>query len=116
VVLTRSCTAVPAVVLIAGIGAETLILRHPDKFTLAASWDFPADMDAYDEYGANSSDSYGTDASFQANYRLTPAFLAAHAAPFQANNRIWIGGYQVFQQGRGRLPRAADGTGHPAHN
>jgi putative esterase len=81
-----------------GIGAQTLILRHPDKFTLAASWDFPADMDAYDEYGTSSSDSYGTDANFQANYRLTPAFLAAHAAPFQANNRIWIGGYQLFQQ------------------
>jgi hypothetical protein len=81
-----------------GIGAQTLILRHPDKFTLAASWDFPADMYAYDEYGTNSSDSYGTDANFQANYRLTAAFLAAHAAPFQANNRIWIGGYQLFQQ------------------
>jgi hypothetical protein len=81
-----------------GIGAQTLILRHPDTFTLAASWDFPADMDAYDEYGTNSSDSYGTDANFQANYRLTPAFLAAHAAPFKANNRIWIGGYHYFQQ------------------
>ena len=81
-----------------GIGAQTLLLRHPDKFTLAASWDFPADMNAYDEYGTNSSASYGTDANFQANYRLTPAFLAAHAAPFQASNRIWIGGYQLFQQ------------------
>jgi hypothetical protein len=81
-----------------GIGGQTLILRHPDKFTLAATWDFPADMNAYDEYGDNSAGSYGTDANFQANYRLTPAFLAAHAAPFQANNRIWIGGYQLFQQ------------------
>ena len=81
-----------------GIGAQTLILRHPDKFTLAASWDFPADMSAYDQYGTNSSASYGTDANFQANYRLTAAFLAAHAAPFKTNNRIWIGGYQLFQQ------------------
>ena len=81
-----------------GIGGETLILRHPDKFTLAASWDFPADMSAYDQYGTNSSASYGTDANFQANYRLTAAFLAAHAAPFKTNNRIWIGGYQLFQQ------------------
>jgi hypothetical protein len=81
-----------------GIGAQTLILRHPDKFTLAASWDFPADMSAYDAYGTNSSASYGTDANFQANYRLTAAFLAAHAAPFKTNNRIWIGGYQLFQQ------------------
>ena len=81
-----------------GIGAQTLILRHPGTFTLAASWDFPADMDAYDEYGTNSSDSYGTDANFQANYRLTPAFLAAHAAPFRTANRIWIGGYHYFGQ------------------
>jgi len=35
-----------------GIGGQTLILRHPDKFTLAASWDFPADMVAYDQFGA----------------------------------------------------------------
>jgi len=81
-----------------GIGGQTLILRHPDKFTLAASWDFPADMVAYDQFGGSSTPSYGTDANFQANYRLTPAFLSAHAAPFQASNRIWIGGYQIFQQ------------------
>jgi hypothetical protein len=82
-----------------GIGGQTLLLRHPDAFTLAATWDFPADMNAYDEYGVtNSGASYGTDANFQANYRLTAAFLAAHAAPFRANNRIWIGGYQNFQQ------------------
>ena len=27
-----------------GIGAEDLLLKHPDLFTLAATWDFPADM------------------------------------------------------------------------
>jgi putative esterase len=81
-----------------GIGGQDLILRHPDKFTLAASWDFPADMSAYDEFGTNSSASYGTDANFQANYRLTATFVAAHTAPFQANNRIWIGGYANYQQ------------------
>lgn len=31
-----------------GIGAQDLILRHPDLFTLAASWDFPANMATYD--------------------------------------------------------------------
>ena len=41
--------------------------------------------------------SYGTDANFQANYRLTTAFLDAHKAPFVSSNRIWIGGYNVFQ-------------------
>lgn len=55
-------------------------------------------MFAYDEFGTNSPASYGTDANFQANYRLTATFVAAHAAPFQANNRIWIGGYANYQQ------------------
>jgi hypothetical protein len=81
-----------------GLGGEDLLLRHPDLFTLDASWDFPADMAAYDAFGSSSAASYGTDANFQANDRLTASFLAAHRAPFLTNNRIWIGGYQVFQQ------------------
>ena len=81
-----------------GIGGQDLLLRHPDLFTLDASWDFPADMAAYDAFGSSSAASYGTDANFQANDRLTASFLAAHRAPFLTNNRIWIGGYQVFQQ------------------
>ena len=80
-----------------GIGGQDLILKHPDLFQLAASWDFPADMSAYDEYGSSSSNNYGTDSNFQANYRLTTAFLNAHKAPFMTNNRIWIGGYEAFQ-------------------
>ncbi len=80
-----------------GIGGQDLILKHPDLFQLAASWDFPADMSAYDEYGSSSADNYGTDANFQANYRLTAAFLDAHKSPFLTNNRIWIGGYYAFQ-------------------
>ena len=54
-----------------GIGGQDLILKHPDLFTLAASWDFPADMSSYDQFGSNSANNYGTDANFQANYRLT---------------------------------------------
>ena len=80
-----------------GIGAQDLILKHPDLFQLAASWDFPADMSSYDEYGSSSADNYGTDANFQANYRLTTAFVDAHKSPFVTNNRIWIGGYYAFQ-------------------
>ncbi len=80
-----------------GIGAQDLILKHPDLFQLAASWDFPADMSSYDEYGTSSADNYGTDANFQANYRLTQAFVDAHKTPFLTNNRIWIGGYNAFQ-------------------
>ncbi len=80
-----------------GIGGEDLILKHPDLFTLAASWDFPADMSSYSDYGSSSANSYGTDANFQANYRLTPAFVNAHKTPFLSANRIWIGGYAAFQ-------------------
>ncbi len=80
-----------------GIGGQDLILKHPDLFQLVASWDFPADMSAYDQFGSSSEDNYGTDANFQANYRLSQAFLDAHKAPFLVNNRIWIGGYSVFQ-------------------
>ena len=54
-----------------GIGGQDLLLKHPDLFTLAASWDFPADMSSYDQFGSSSTNAYGTDANFQANYRLT---------------------------------------------
>ena len=79
-----------------GLGAQDLILKHPDLFTLAASWDFPADMSSSDQFGGALTN-YGTDANFQANYRLTPSFLDAHKGPFVSNNRIWIGGYSVFR-------------------
>jgi hypothetical protein len=79
-----------------GLGGQDLILRHPGVFALAASWDFPADMSSYDEYGADPAASYGTDANFQADYRLTPAFLNAHRGPFLSENRIWIGGGREF--------------------
>jgi hypothetical protein len=77
-----------------GIGAQDLILKHPDLFSFAASWDFPADMSTYSQYGA--AQSYGTDANFQANYRLTNAFIDAHRAPFLTRNRLWIEGGSIF--------------------
>jgi len=79
-----------------GLGVQDLILKHPSLFTLAASWDFPADMPSYDQIGG--AGNYGTDANYQANYRLTAAFVNAHKAPFLKNNRIWIGGYQDFRK------------------
>ena len=79
-----------------GIGGQDLILKHPDIFAVAASWDFPADMATYSDFGASSANDYGTDANFQANYRLTSAFLDAHKTPFLTHSRIWIGGYNVF--------------------
>jgi S-formylglutathione hydrolase FrmB len=80
-----------------GFGAQDLILKHPEVFTLAAAWDFPANMSSYDQYDGTVTN-YGTDANFQASYRLTAAFVQAHAAPFQSSNRIWIGGYSLYQQ------------------
>ena len=80
-----------------GIGAEDLILKHPGLYTLAAAWDWPADMQSYNQYGSSSANSYGTDANFQASYRLTTAFLNAHKAPFTSANRLWIGGWNAFQ-------------------
>jgi hypothetical protein len=80
-----------------GIGGQDLILKHPNLFTLAASWDFPADMSSYNEFGADSAAGYGTDANFQSNYRLTSTFLNTYEAPFLGVNRIWIGGYDLYQ-------------------
>ena len=79
-----------------GLGGQDLILKHPDIFALAATWDFPADMSSYDELGADPAASYGTDANFQANYRLTAAFMNAHKGPFMKESRIWIGGSREF--------------------
>ena len=79
-----------------GYGAQDLLLKHPDLFSLAASWDSPMDMSSYSQYG-DSVYSYGTEANFQANYQLTTAFIQAHAAPFESSNRIWIGGYSLYQ-------------------
>jgi len=80
-----------------GLGAQDLILKHPRVFTLAAAWDSPFDASSYDQFGHDSAANYGTDANFQANYRLTEAFLYAHRTPFLTSNRIWIGGYGLFQ-------------------
>ena len=80
-----------------GFGPIDLLLKHPDLFTLGAFWDFPAQgFTAYDQFG-NSASNYGTDANFQANYRLTDAFLDAHKTPFLTSNRIFISGYSLYQ-------------------
>jgi Putative esterase len=79
-----------------GLGGHGLLLRHPDLFSLAASWDFPADISSHDEYGPGSAACYGTDVSFQSRYRLTNHFVKAHKTPFAQDCRIWIGKGQVF--------------------
>jgi hypothetical protein len=73
------------------------VLKRPNLFAAAASWDFAADMSTYDQFGSSSANNYGTDDNFQANYRPTPS-LSTHKAPFPGKNRIWIGGYNgLFQ-------------------
>jgi Bacterial Ig-like domain/Putative esterase len=79
-----------------GIGGADLLFRHPDLFAAAASWDFPAEMSSYSEFGSSSADEYGTDTNFQTNYRLTQSFVDTHKAPFLTKNRMWIGGYDDF--------------------
>jgi hypothetical protein len=81
-----------------GLGAQDLILKHPGIFTAAASWDFPADMATYNGLGSSPAANYGTDANYQANYRLTSGFVSQYAAPFKTANRIWIGGYNLYQK------------------
>jgi hypothetical protein len=80
-----------------GIGGQDLILKHPGVFSLAATWDFPADMSSYDRFGGDSAADYGTQANFRANYQLTKAFLQAHRAPFLTADRLWIGGWGLYK-------------------
>jgi hypothetical protein len=56
-------------------------------------------MPSYDQFSPTSSANYGTDANFQANYRLTQAFVDAHKAPFLGTNRMWIGNADGLYQG-----------------
>jgi hypothetical protein len=79
-----------------GLAAQHLLLKHPDLFARAACWDFPADMATHDRFGPSSADVYGTDENFQANYRPTRAFMDAHKEPFLGEDRLWIGGYEVY--------------------
>jgi Putative esterase len=82
-----------------GFGGIDLLFKHPDLFTLGAFWDFPAGgFTTFDQFGGSSAINYGTDANFQSNYRVTPAFVQAHKNAFLTKNRVWISGYQSFQQ------------------
>jgi hypothetical protein len=77
-----------------GYGGEDLILKHPNLFALAASWDFPAGMTTTAQY--SSTPNYGTQANFAANYELTSAFVTAHKTPFLTSNRIWVEGGSLY--------------------
>ncbi|SDS99631.1 alpha/beta hydrolase-fold protein [Bradyrhizobium canariense] len=73
-----------------GYGALDLLLKHPGVFDAAAAFDFPGDMTAYNDYGADSAGNYGTDLNFQDNYRIGQAFLDTLKAPFTTQDRILI--------------------------
>lgn len=79
-----------------GLAAHSLLLKHPDVFALAACWDFPAAMAAYDAFGRGSAACFGTDASFQENHRLTARFVREHKQPFTQNARMWLGRGPIF--------------------
>ena len=80
-----------------GYGALDLLLKHPNVFSAAAAWDFPADMTNYNSL-ATASANYGTNANFQANYQLTGSLIDQLKAPFLSQDRIWISGYTYFQR------------------
>ena len=95
-----------------GFGGLDLLLKHPDLFTLGAFWDFPATgLVAYDQLGEGMASNYGTDANFQANYRMTAAFLQAHTTSFLSDNRIWIQGYNAWQTEVDNFHTALTGQG-----
>jgi hypothetical protein len=73
-----------------GYGALDLLFKHPGVFDAASAFDFPADMNAYDTFGADSAANYGTDQNFQDNYRIDQAFLDTWKAPFTTEDRILI--------------------------
>jgi len=81
-----------------GVGAQTLLLRNPDLFAVAASWDFPANIGSYRKYKGNTKTCYGTNANFKNHYQLTDRFISTRRMPFMAQNRIWIGGFEAFGQ------------------
>jgi hypothetical protein len=89
-----------------GIGGIGLLFRHPTVFAAGGFWDAPFMMTAYDgtdptfgsTVGGASAVNYGTDASFQANYRLSTTNVTTwkNASNFGTVNRIWIGGSSAF--------------------
>lgn len=86
-----------------GLAAQFLQFRHPYLFSAVASWDSPFGMTDYDgtdpngAVGGNSSQVFGTSASFQTNYELTAAHLGFWKATGQYGvNRIWIGQGPAF--------------------
>ena len=79
-----------------GYGDVDLLLKHPDVFSAAAAFDFPADMTSYNSMQSSTADDYGTQANFQNNYELDQSFLDTYKAPFTTQNRLWISEGPLF--------------------
>ena len=81
-----------------GYGAVDLLLKHPNVFSAAAAFDFPADMTTYNGLGSSTADDYGTQANFQNNYELDQSFVDTYKAPFTTQDRLWIAGGPLYSQ------------------
>ncbi len=79
-----------------GYGAVDLLLKHPNVFSAAAAFDFPADMTTYNGLGSSTADDYGTQANFQNNYELDQSFIDTYQAPFTTQDRLWISGGPLY--------------------
>ena len=77
-----------------GYGGQDLLLKHPNLFTVAASWDFPADMSSYDQFAPLRRELRHR-GEFRRELPADPPFVAAREAPFQTQNRIWMG-YSLY--------------------
>ena len=79
-----------------GYGSVDLLLKHPDVFSAAAAFDFPADMTTYNALGSSTADEYGTQANFQNNYQLNQSFVDTYKTPFTTQDRLWIAGGPLY--------------------
>ena len=80
-----------------GWGAWSLLLRHPDVFGRAASWDAPLLMDAPVKYG--SGPIFGTPENF-AKYQITRLLDEAELTPLGDRPRLVLHGYGSFMDHR----------------
>lgn len=77
-----------------GWGAWSLLLRHPDKFAVAAAWDAPLTETTRNKYGMGPI--MGSDANFQ-KYRIDQ-LLAMRAEDLGESPRLVLTGYDNFRQ------------------
>lgn len=78
-----------------GWGAWSLLLRHPDVFGCAASWDAPLMMDHITDY--NSPDIFGTQENFE-QYHIVNLLSNCQAMLRKQPARLVLGGYGYFEQ------------------